>query len=279
LAPVCLDDSEHLELASPYTTEVNPDTVAFAYLAAGSSITATLLHVKYGTYKGQRTGLIVFQSDFVFPAEASRTTSAKIKIKFLQSEDPSVPAKLPKIVHREPGMLDGAPTESGIHYAFHADVTLQPPTPGNFGSINVGASKENSFTRTHYTTIRSSIMPHSDSRIGRQCQNTVVWSLMENEIQKRGVPPTFKGAIFVQLPPEEDANSQFYAQFRIEAKQACDIRQMYASLVQIFGGNKELVRFDSKVDFQADGWPDRLEAIDLSQLLKLPTIGALPPGY
>lgn len=217
--PVCLDDSEYHALARTHTTERNPSTVVFKHLTAGSSITSTLLHVKYGTFNGAAAGLIVFQSDFAFiPGTASRITSAKIKVKFIQS-DPSLPTKLPRIVHHQPHLQNGATSDSAIHNTLHANLTLQPPAPANVGSISAGGSKEKSFTRTHHTIVRSSVIPHSDSRIGRQCLNTVVWSLGENEAQMSGISPIFKGTVIIQLPSstEENCSSQFYAQFRIEA--------------------------------------------------------------
>ncbi|KIM78910.1 hypothetical protein PILCRDRAFT_824030 [Piloderma croceum F 1598] len=276
--PLFLNDAE---LAHPrLSTEINPNTLAFQYLAAGASITSTLLHVKYGTFEDKPAGLIVFQTDFFFPAEKSRTTSAKITVKFIQS-DPSNPANSPKIVRHQPRMQDGDHTTvSAIHDTYHANLTLQPPGPVNVGSIDAGYLKEKNFTRMHHTIIRSSVIPHSASHLGRQCLNTVVWSLRENEAQKSGVSPIFKGAVIVLLPPstKENPNPQFHAQFKIEPNQACEIRQMYASLIQIFN-NSELARFDSKTDFRADGLLERLEDNVLSDLLKLPVIETLPPGY
>jgi hypothetical protein len=103
--------------------------------------------------------------------------------------------------------------------------------------------------------------------------------LRENEAQKSGVSPIFKGAVIVLLPDtKENPNPQFYAQFKIEPNQACEIRQMYASLIQIFS-NTELARFDSKTDFQADGLLERLEDNVLSDFLKLPAIETLQSGY
>ena len=132
----------------------------------------------------------------------------------------------------------------------------------------------------HHTVVRGSVILHSASRNGCQCLNTVVWSLKANEAQKGGVPQIFKGAVIVLLPPraEENPSSKFYAQFKIEPNQACEIRQLFASFVSKLS-DKELACFDSKVDFRADGLFDRLEDNDLDKLVKLPIIDVLPPGY
>jgi hypothetical protein len=279
LAPLRLNDSQHLQLASPRPTDTNPETLAFEYLAAGAHVTCKLLQVKYGTFKGEAAGLILFQTTFFFPAEASRTTSAKISVKFVRS-DLSLPTKLPKIADYQPRLQNGTTTDSAIHDTFHINFTLQPPAPANVGSIDAGGSKEKSFTRMHHTIVRSDIIPHSKSTIGKQCLNTVVWALRENGVQKGGVPHTFKGAIIVLLPPstEENPNSKFYAQFKIEPNQACEIKQLYASFLSKLN-DKELACFDSKDDFRADGLLDPLEDNDLRELVKLPSIDVLPPGY
>lgn len=273
LGPLCLDDSEDVELASPRITELNPNTVAFEDFAAGARIDAALLHVKYGTFFEDPAVLIAFQCTFISP-EHSRTRKADITVKFIPS-DPSVPSKYPKIVHHQPNLQNGAPTDSAIHDTFHAGVTSQLAP----AMMDVGGSREKSFIRMHHTTVRSAIIPHSNSRVGRQCRNTIIWKLSENEAQKTGVR-IFRGAVIVKLPPssEDDQSSQFYADFKIQPKQASIIRQMYASLVGK-SNRKELLCFDSKTPFQADGLSDQLENIDLSELLKLPTIDALPPGY
>ena len=272
-----MNDSERLQLANSRSTETNPETLDFEYLAAGAHVTSKLLHVKYGTFKGEAAGLIVFQTDFFFPA--SRTMSAKITVKFVQS-NLSLPTKFPKISDYQPRLQNGEATGSAIHDTFHVNFTLQLPAPANVGSIDAGGSKEKSFTRMHHTIVRSSVIPHSASRNGRQCLNTVVWSLRENEAQKGGVSPIFKGAVIVLLPPstEENPSSQFYAQFKIKPHQACEIRQLFASFISKLS-DKELACFDSNVDFRADGLSDHLEDNEITKLVKLPMIDVLPPGY
>jgi hypothetical protein len=277
--PPDLDDSD---LQLTLESEINPAVLAVKYLAAGASITCTLLHVKYGTFHGEAAGLVAFHSEFFFPVVDSRTKAVTIKVRFTQT-NPSLPTKLPRVLHHSPRQLQSAMTTAlSIHETSHADLTLQPPAPADIGSIGVGRSNERTFTRVCNTIIRSSVLTHDNSRIGRQCLNTVVWAMEENEAQKSGVPLVFRGAIIVQLPLNSEGGnptSQFRAQIEIKAKQACEARQLFASVRRTWGAKDDIICFDSKVDFRADGLSDRLEEIDLNELLRLPAVDILPPGY
>jgi len=123
-------------------------------------------------------------------------------------------------------------------------------------------------------------MPHSDTRKGRQCINTVSWTISENEAQQSGVVPIFRGAIIVQLPDGDEFDGLFYAQFKLRSTQACEVRQLWKSFIQEFGRDENgPVRFDSRVNLEAGGLSDNLEDIDLDQLLALPKIQKLPDGY
>jgi hypothetical protein len=280
LGPPRLDDCEDHQLGISLT-DTNPEVLESRDLAADSRITCTTLHVKYGTFKGVNAGLIVFHCELYFPPKPSgwnRIKSATIKVEFTQTI-PFGPTKLPKIRAQFPQSLrSAAVTPSSIHVPSHADVTVQPPSPANFGSIGVGRSVGNDFTRTHYTMVHNSIMAYSNGGIGRQCLNTAVWGIAENGAEKKGVTK-FRGAIIIELP-EDSASSKFYAKFTIKAKQACKTRQRWVSLIETFGAeDTRLVCFDTKLSFEAGGLSDDLEKIDIPKLIALPPIDTLPPGY
>jgi len=268
-----VDDSEDLELGREPGDETNAKTLAAEYLGAGSRITCTLLHVKYGTFKGEAAGLIVFLAKFLFLSKDSRTKRATIKVKFSQ-DDPGKPTRLPRILHHFPQQMQSTTvTPVSIHDTTHFKLNLNPPAPMNFVGIDGARSNEKSFTRTYHSTITSSVVPHSYTRKGLQCLNTVIWSISENEAQQSGVHPTFPAAIIVQLPEGDTVDPEFYAQFELKARQACEIRQLFSSFVQTFGDDRDVsVRFDKRVDFQADGLPDCLDDINLEDLLKPPAI-------
>jgi hypothetical protein len=66
----------------------------------------------------------------------------------------------------------------------------------------------------------------------------------------------------------------------LRSTQACEVWQLWKSFIQFFGWDKDgPVRFDSHVNLQADGLSDKLEDIDLDQLLALPKVQHLPDGY
>ena len=260
--------------------ETNASTLAVEYLAAGSSIRCALLHVKYGKYNGEAAGLIIFETNFDFPAQDSRTRRAAIEVSFSLKE-PEKATPLPKILHHSPLLAQSlTPTSVSVRRTGDAKLSGHTPSPADVVELEVGRSKEESFTRDYYSKITSRAMPHSDTRKGRQCINTVLWRISENEAQKSGVPPIFRGAIVVQLPDGDKFDGLFYAQFKLHSTQACRLRQMQKSFTQYFGRDKNgPVRFDSRVNLQADGLSDSLEDIDLDQLLALPKIQRLPDGY
>jgi hypothetical protein len=252
--PPLPDNSEGFQVgssASELGGESNANTLAAEYLAAGSNIRCALLHVKYGKCKFKAAGLIVFEANFDFPAEDSRTKRATIEVSF-SSGVPEKPAPLPIFFHHSPSLVRSATVDSTL--------TVHRPSPGDDLVFKLGGSEEEFFTYL------ASIIPHSHTRKGRQCINTVSWRISENEAQQGGVHPIFRGAIIVQLPI--DIDRPFYAQFKLHSTQACEVRLLCQSFVQEFGGDKDgPVRFDSRVDLQADGLSDNLEDIDLNQLL------------
>jgi hypothetical protein len=119
--------------------------------------------------------------------------------------DPEKPAPLPTILHHSPVPVQSAMnTSASVHRTVDAKLNVHPPSPADFVEVELGGSKEESSTLIHYNRITSKVMLHSDTRKGRQCINTVSWGITENEDQKSGVDPVFRGAIIVQLPDEMD---------------------------------------------------------------------------
>jgi hypothetical protein len=281
--PPLPDDSEDLQLGSSGSKlgdETNPPTLAIAYLAAGSSIICTPLHVKYGKYEGEAAGLIVFETNFDFPARDSRTKCATIEVSFSLG-DPKTPTPLLQIRSHYPKLVKSQTTTPvSICRAADAELKLNLPSPADEVGLKLGGSKEESFTRIYHSRITGTALPYSDTRKGSKCMNTVKWTISENEAQQSGVPPIFRSAIIIQLPDGDGFNGLFYAQFKLRSTQACKGRQLCKSFIQYFGRDKDgPVRFDSRINFKADGLSDNLEEIDLKQLVALPDFQNLPDGY
>jgi hypothetical protein len=138
-------------------------------------------------------------------------------------------------------------TASSVHDTSHAKLAINLPLPVNVGSIAVGQLTGIDFTCTHFTMVQSSIMAYSSSSIGCQCLNTVVWGIAENEAEQRGIK-MFRGTVVVQLPlnsTEDSVLSRFYARFTVKANQASKTRQLLVAIIEKFGEEDKLPRFDS----------------------------------
>jgi hypothetical protein len=280
--PPLPDHSEGLQLGSePEDKEaiLNAETLAEKYFAAGASIRCDLFHVKYGKYKGKAAGLIVFQANFDFPAKDSRIKRATIEVSFSQG---GPQAKEPtKILHYSPDLARSAKiTSVSIRRTLDVNGKVNTPSPADSLEAGLSRSKEETFTRDYYREITSTLMSHSTTRRtrkDRQCKNTVLWRISEDEFQKKGVPPRFRGAIIVQLP---DPDRPFYAQLTLKSTQACEVRQLVKSFFQTFGQDEDVpLCFNSQFSFEAEGLPDNLEDVDLEQLLALPEFQILQDGY
>jgi hypothetical protein len=211
--------------------ESNANIPAEKYLAAGSSIRCTLLHVKYGRYKGDPAGLIVFEADFDFPAEDSKTTCATIEVGFSLG-GPKRPAPQLEVLYHASLLVRSSMT------VVSEVVSLYRPSDIWLGLVG---SEDN------YTTMS--------------------WTLSKSGTQQSGVHPIFRGAIIVQLPDNFDG--LFYAQFELRSTQICDVRRLWQPFIQEFGRYEDgPIRLDSRVNLQADGLSDHLEDIDLKKLLK-----------
>jgi hypothetical protein len=222
-------------------------------------------HASRQVRKMQRrtAGLIVFETNFDFPAKDSRTKCATIQVSFSLG-DPKNPTPLPPIRHHSLVLVQSTMTTPvSIRRTADVELSLHLPSPADILGLELGGSKEESFTRIHHSRITSKVMPHSDTRKGRQCINTVSWTISENEAQQSGVSPIFRGAIIVQLPDGDGFDGLLYAQFKLRSTQACKVRQLCKSFIQEFGRDKDgPVRFDSRLNREADGLSDNLEEID-----------------
>lgn len=275
------------ELETLLDNGVNPRVLSANYLAEGASITTQILHVKYGTYGNNAVpaALIVFESDFYFPAKGSRTKEGNISVRF-SLPPPAEPRNYPTILSFSPQvLLLSAPMDVA-----QKEVTIE----------DISVSHEVERHRTHRTEIHGTVQPDSNGGEGVKPLNTVVWAMRENEVEKTGLPNIFRAAVVIQLPtdptvvdplyPDKAKGTIYFAEFRISAYQASEIGGHFAHLVALFEGEGATSRFDSSVGFADKGLPrtagapdekasTRLEDIDTEKLIAVPVVEKIPDGY
>ena len=171
----------------------------------------TITHVEHGRYHSMPAALIALKSRFLFDSTSasSRFTRAEIRMAFdapqesketRKEEKASLPS--PSVACFCPVLIRGKPTRVAVSNTSEAKIeaSLAPAAAAIVGvGVSGGYSVTERFEKDHEMTIKGMpwSIPNSDSS-DDEVDNAVIWEIVENSAEGKGIPDEFNFAILVQ---------------------------------------------------------------------------------
>lgn len=232
----------------------------------------TLLNIRlekaqYGQYSGQAACLLVFRFLFKFRAGSARIKKFHIRITFRKLPSDGSSAEPPLRV------MSIAPEDLyGDLFAEERSRTASIGTTIDQSSTFTGnLSFNSSITRKHQLKLSGWVTGAEGAS-----DNTVVWDCAETKKKASGVVPRYLGAVIVRC------DGRFSAEFTVDGEQGFLGSSGVFDWRSVFGKKKkdDLVLFDPQKPFGDPivGVAD-FKDLDLLEVVKLPPIQVLPPGY
>lgn len=177
--------------------------------ARAVSYKAVLHRVQYGTYKSQRACLFTFKFFFNFkPNTRERIVSAEIAIRFRRaSDDSSTPTQDddevgPHIVQLRPSLFHGVAKVANEVKGWKTDLSVGVQVPGIGPTIAIQPGYQKSIAAER--EVRMTISGRTTSSTGDDLDDTALWTLVENTVQRDGILPRFQAAVVLCWPSTTD---------------------------------------------------------------------------
>jgi hypothetical protein len=180
--------------------------------AGKSGYKATVERVQYGTYEDLPACLLTFAFQFWFARNTwKRFHSAEITIRFSEGLDAALPCTSswleaddddnkktdgPHIFLLVPWLIYGALSPQTLSSTSKIDATMAFPIPGGVPSVTAG--KEKCYTETRNE--RMTIAGRKISTTNPNLEDTAVWSIRENTVERNGIPDHFQAAVVLRWP-------------------------------------------------------------------------------